>query len=46
VDWDPVEGARYLIGLKDYATNTPPQVMTDQQVVAAHHDLYQAKINL
>ena len=25
VDWDPVERARYLAGLKDYATNTPPR---------------------
>src|SRR4051794_17817740 len=45
VNWDPVERARYLAGLKDDATNTPP-AMTGQQVVAAHHALYQAKINL
>ena len=25
VDWDPVERARYLAGLKNYATNTPPR---------------------
>ncbi len=43
VDWDLVERARYLAGLKGYVTNIDPDTMDGQQVVAAYHDLYQVE---
>jgi transposase len=42
-DWDLVERARYLAGLKGYVTNIDPETMTGEQVVAAYHDLYQVE---
>jgi hypothetical protein len=41
VDWDLVERARYLAGLKGYITNITPAVMDGPSVVAAYQDLYQ-----
>ena len=43
VDWDLVDRARYLAGLKGYVTNISPEAMTGEQVVAAYHDLYQVE---
>jgi hypothetical protein len=42
-DWDLVERARYLAGLKGYVTNIPEATMGGGQVVAAYHDLYQVE---
>ena len=43
VDWDLVERARYLAGIKGYVTNIDPAVMDGPAVVAAYHDLYQVE---
>jgi transposase len=43
VDWDLVERARYLAGLKGYVTNIDADTMDGQQVVAAYRDLYQVE---
>lgn len=43
VDWDLVERARYLAGLKGYVTNIPETMMDGARVVAAYHDLYQVE---
>jgi hypothetical protein len=43
VDWDLVERARFLAGLKGYVTNIPAATMTGPQVTAAYHDLYQGR---
>ena len=43
VDWDLVQRARDLAGLKGYVTNIPTTTMTGQAVVAAYHDLYQVE---
>lgn len=43
VDWDLVERARSLAGLKGYVTNIGVKTMTGEQVVAAYHDLYQVE---
>ncbi len=43
VDWDLVERARFLAGLKGYVTNIPAATMTGPQVTAAYHDLYQVE---
>ncbi len=43
VDWDLIERARYLAGLKGYVTNIPTETMTGAQVTAAYHDLYQVE---
>jgi hypothetical protein len=43
VDWDLVQRARDLAGLKGYVTNIPTTKMTGQAVVAAYHDLYQVE---
>ena len=43
VDWDLVERARFLAGLKGYVTNIPAETMTGPQVTAAYHDLYQVE---
>ena len=43
VDWDLVERARYLTGLKGYVTNIDADTMDGQQVVAAYRDLYQVE---
>ena len=39
VDWDLVERAQQVAGLKGYVTNIDPDTMTGEQVVAAYHDL-------
>jgi len=43
VDWDLVERARYLAGLKGYVTSITPTVMDGPSVVAAYQDLYQVE---
>jgi hypothetical protein len=43
VDWDLVERARSLAGIKGYVTNIPAQTMDGPAVVAAYHDLYQVE---
>lgn len=43
VDWDLVERARYLSGLKGYVTNLDPTVMDGAQVVACYKTLYQVE---
>jgi hypothetical protein len=43
VDWDLVERARSLAGIKGYVTNIPAQTMDGSAVVAAYHDLYQVE---
>jgi hypothetical protein len=43
VDWDLVERARALAGIKGYVTNIDPAVMDGPEVVAAYHDLYQVE---
>jgi hypothetical protein len=43
VDWDLVERARFLAGLKGYVTNIPAATMPGPQVTAAYHDLYQVE---
>lgn len=40
VDWDLVERARQLAGLKGYVTNLPVTTMTGPAVIAAYHDLW------
>ena len=43
VDWDLVERAQHLAGLKGYVTNIDPDTLTGEQVVTAYHDLYQVE---
>jgi transposase len=43
VNWDLVERARSLAGIKGYVTNIDPAVMDGAAVVAAYHDLYQVE---
>jgi hypothetical protein len=43
VDWDLVERARYLAGLKGYVTNIDKDTMDGPDVVAAYHELYQVE---
>ena len=43
VDWDLVERARQLAGLKGYVTNLPTSTMDGAAVVAAYHDLWQVE---
>jgi transposase len=43
VDWDLVERARYLAGLKGYVTNIDTDTMDGPHVVAAYHELYQVE---
>ena len=43
VDWDLVERARQIAGLKGYVTNLPVQTMDGQAVIAAYHDLWQVE---
>jgi hypothetical protein len=40
VDWDLVERAHYLAGLKGYLTNIDADTMSGRQIVAAYRDLY------
>jgi transposase len=43
VNWDLVERARELAGIKGYVTNIDPAVMDGPAVVAAYRDLYQVE---
>jgi transposase len=43
VDWDLVERARYLAGLKGYVTDIDIDTMDGASVVAAYHELYQVE---
>ncbi len=43
VDWDLVERARQLAGLKGYVTNIGTDTMTGSAVIAAYHDLWQVE---
>jgi hypothetical protein len=43
VDWELVERAQYLAGLKGYVTNINTDTVDGEQVVAAYHDLYQVE---
>ena len=43
VDWDLVERARYLAGLKGYVTNIDADTIDGPHVVAAYRDLYQVE---
>ncbi len=43
VDWDLVERARQLLGLKGYVTNLPAEKMPAANAVAAYHDLWQVE---
>lgn len=43
VNWDLVERARQLAGLKGYVTNLPASTMDGAAVVAAYHDLWQVE---
>ena len=43
VDWDLVERARYLAGLKGYVTNIPATDLGGQAIIDAYHDLYQVE---
>lgn len=43
VDWDLVERARQLAGLKGYVSNIPQEAMTGQEVISAYHDLWQVE---
>jgi Transposase DDE domain len=43
VNWDLVERARSLAGIKGYVTNIDPAMMDGPAIVAAYHDLYQVE---
>lgn len=43
MDWDLVERARSMTGLKGYVTNISLEQMDGLAVVAAYHDLYQVE---
>jgi Transposase DDE domain len=43
VDWELVERAQQLAGLKGYVTNIGLDSMDGERVVAAYHDLYQVE---
>lgn len=43
VDWDLVNRARQLLGLKGYVTNIDPEVLDGQALVAAYHSLWQVE---
>lgn len=43
VDWDLVERARQLLGLKGYVTNLPVVKMPATEVIKAYHDLWQVE---
>jgi hypothetical protein len=43
VDWDLVQRARDLAGLKGYVSNIDADVMAGQAVIDAYHDLYQVE---
>ena len=43
VDWDLVERARQLAGLKGYVSNIGTDTMSGQAVISAYHDLWQVE---
>jgi len=43
VDWDRVEQARQLLGLKGYVTNMAAEKLDGYQVVSAYHELFQVE---
>lgn len=43
VDWDLVDRARQLAGLKGYVSNIDVETMTGQAVISAYHDLWQVE---
>lgn len=43
VDWDLVERARQLAGLKGYVSNLPAETMTGEAVISSYHDLWQVE---
>lgn len=43
VDWDLVDRARQLLGLKGYVSNIGPEVLDGPAVVAAYHSLWQVE---
>lgn len=43
VDWDLVDRARQVAGLKGYVTNIPAARLTGNAVVAAYHELFQVE---
>jgi transposase len=43
VNWDLVDRARQLAGLKGYVTNIATTTMTGQAVISAYHDLWQVE---
>lgn len=43
VDWDRVERARQLAGLKGYVTNLPTDTLDGQGVINAYHDLWRVE---
>ena len=43
VDWDLVERARQLAGLKGYVTNLPAATMDSAAVIAAYHGLWRVE---
>ena len=43
VDWNLVERARMLLGLKGYVTNIPASTLDGHAVVGAYHDLFQVE---
>ena len=43
MDWDLVDRARQLAGLKGYVTNLPHRTMDGAAVIAAYHDLWQVE---
>jgi DDE family transposase len=43
VNWDLVQRARDLAGIKGYVTNIQPSTMDGNAIVTAYHDLYQVE---
>lgn len=43
VDWDRVERARQLAGLKGYVTNIPVATMGGAAIIGAYHDLFEVE---
>ncbi|HZE14946.1 MAG TPA: IS1634 family transposase [Mycobacterium sp.] len=43
VDWELVDRARQLAGLKGYVTNLPKRTMGGPAVISAYHDLWQVE---
>ncbi|MBV9922413.1 MAG: IS1634 family transposase, partial [Pseudonocardia sp.] len=43
VDWELVDRARQMAGLKGYVTDLAPETMDGAAVIAAYHDLWQVE---